>query len=490
MNDRDPFRCEQNEGAMSTGRDLYRIFTQHQGYLSDKWEHYISIYESAFARLVARGEPVRLLEIGVQNGGSLQIWSEYLPQNSTIVGIDVDPACAQLSFKPNVAILIGDTNDPGTLDSMLADARFNLIIENGSHHAEHLVATFEACFRRLNPSGIYIIENLHASYDASHGGGLRVAGTSMEWLKGLLDALNADHIQNDACETIDEPTLQRLRDLGRQIACISFFDSVVLIEKLTNEKHAPYRRIMAGRETLVVDTAAQAMSVLPYAQLRELLLPPCTAAAFAPAMLDAVASARERVGELQTLLIQADARSKENERAREQVGELRALLAQAEAQASRWKTRAEESEIIREQIVRRMDAARRDVYEASYRREKAEVSAQEAITQRKQAEAVAALAAAQISALLASTTWQMTWPIRVVGSWLTPDLRCLLRRPLKFAWRTLTFGWPRKLREHRVAQTPRSLRVVAQEEPQPKAPVSLAPPEGRTNQNHIDKNLG
>jgi hypothetical protein len=37
--------------------------------ISDKWEHYPSIYESVLSGFIARGQPIRLLEIGVQNGG-------------------------------------------------------------------------------------------------------------------------------------------------------------------------------------------------------------------------------------------------------------------------------------------------------------------------------------------------------------------------------------------------------------------------------------
>lgn len=73
-----------------------------------KWEHYIPIYESAFTRFITKNEQIRLLEIGVQNGGSLQIWSKYLPRGSKVVGIDIDPACANLLSEPGTSIHIGD----------------------------------------------------------------------------------------------------------------------------------------------------------------------------------------------------------------------------------------------------------------------------------------------------------------------------------------------------------------------------------------------
>jgi hypothetical protein len=121
-----------NTVPMSQGR-LRQIFIDHQGYISDKWEHYLFIYEAALARFIADGRPIRLLEIGVQNGGSIQIWSKYLPEGSTIVGIDIDTACTDLVAAPNVFIHIGDASDPVALDRMLGDSCFGVIIDDGSH---------------------------------------------------------------------------------------------------------------------------------------------------------------------------------------------------------------------------------------------------------------------------------------------------------------------------------------------------------------------
>ena len=254
------------------------------------------MYESALAKFVASGQPVRLLEIGVQNGGSLQIWSKYLPQRSEIVGIDIDPACAALQIDPNVSIRIGDATDPTALDRMLTDTPFDIIIDDGSHRSEHVIATFQACFRRLKPGGLYFIEDLHASYFASYGGGFRRADASVEWLKGLIDALSSDHFENEAAQLVGEAELERLHVLGGQIACIAFFDSLVLIEKLARNKTGPYRRILTGRDANVV-TAAQIIPNLSDLQLQRqtLLLAPSTAASFAPTLLKFLATAQKEV---------------------------------------------------------------------------------------------------------------------------------------------------------------------------------------------------
>ena len=418
-----------------TATALYRMFMQHEGDVSDKWEHYLPIYEAAFDGLIARGRPIRLLEIGVQNGGSLEIWSKYLPPGSIIVGIDIDKACANLPVSPNVFIHIGDASDPVSLDHMLGDAHFDVIIDDGSHRSDQIIAAFQACFpRRLNPNGLYIVEDLHCSYSTSYGGGFRLPSAALEWFKGLADALNSDHFERDASEKLDEAELQRLQELGRQIACVSFFDSVALIQRLATEKRQPYRRIMTGREAPAVDIASQ-VALLPIATLRTLQLSPTAAEGFAPTLLNALASAKE------------------------QVGELRVLLARVEAE---WQQHASEKERERADWQQRATATEHEL--AKWQRRAVEF---EQALHSTEIELVSARA--QNLALLSSTSWKATWPLRRFGSMTPPYFRTLLRRSAKFAWWLITFQFPTKLQERRsISQaSDASLQAAAPASPLP-----------------------
>ncbi|RDI39588.1 methyltransferase family protein [Gluconacetobacter liquefaciens] len=155
---------------------LIDLFVPFDRNVSDKWEQYLAIYDAELRRFVAAGKPLRLLEIGVQNGGSLQIWSRYLPPGSTITGIDIDPACAHLSLGAGIRILNGDASDSAALERLLGDERFDIIVDDGSHRSDHIIASFEACFPRLAAGGIYVVEDVHCSYFASFGGGVPQAG--------------------------------------------------------------------------------------------------------------------------------------------------------------------------------------------------------------------------------------------------------------------------------------------------------------------------
>jgi O-antigen biosynthesis protein len=421
---------------------LCRIFIEHEGYASDKWEHYLPIYEAAFSKFIARGQPIRLLEIGVQNGGSLQVWSKYLPQDSTVVGIDIDPACVRLPMEANVSIRIGDAADPIALNNMLQDAEFDVIIDDGSHHSDQVIATFEACFKRLRPGGIYVIEDLHCSYDASHGGGFRRAGTSIEWLKGLVDALNADHFEGEAAAALDSAELQRMRKFGSRIAQITFFDSVAVVEKLVSEKRQPYRRIRTGREARIVDLAAD-IPLMPSAQLRTLLLSPSAAASFAPALLNAVASAREDVGHLRGALTKAEARFEDemrvaSERAKQWAADAKIRLAEEARQRADAEQRADQAE-------RRLAEEARQRIDAGQRAKQAEGRLAEEARQRIDAEQRAVQLEAECDhfrrereSMLNSTFWRLTGPPRRVASVLPPGLRRYGRRGARVVYWLLT----------------------------------------------------
>ena len=50
------------------------IFKQHRLRYASKWHHYFSIYDRHLSHLI--GKEFTLLEIGVNQGGSLQLWKK------------------------------------------------------------------------------------------------------------------------------------------------------------------------------------------------------------------------------------------------------------------------------------------------------------------------------------------------------------------------------------------------------------------------------
>lgn len=130
--------------------------------------NYLGVYYEYFYRK-ASGAPLEseysLLEIGVKDGDSLRYWKERWGKLfNDIYGIDIDPACKQHE-EPNIHIEIGSQDDPIFLQSCFPGQTFDVIIDDGSHINTFTLASFKGLWPRLNPGGLYIIEDLMCSYD-------------------------------------------------------------------------------------------------------------------------------------------------------------------------------------------------------------------------------------------------------------------------------------------------------------------------------------
>jgi len=174
-------------------KTLTEIFSEHEGKVVDKWTSYVPEYERLFAPL--RGKPIALLEIGVENGGSLEIWDKYFFRATAIVGCDIDAACQILRFSSaNIHIVTGDASSRECARQIaLIASDFDVVIDDGSHKAKDVIASFARYFPRLKRGGIYIIEDLHCSYWIEHQGGLANPYSAVSFAKTLTDIINHEH---------------------------------------------------------------------------------------------------------------------------------------------------------------------------------------------------------------------------------------------------------------------------------------------------------
>lgn len=80
------------------------IFNNPRSFSYDKWEHYFDIYDHLLGKFYE--SKVNFLEIGVQNGGSLEIAKKLFSSDSLIIGMDIDPNCKYLEGKVANHIII------------------------------------------------------------------------------------------------------------------------------------------------------------------------------------------------------------------------------------------------------------------------------------------------------------------------------------------------------------------------------------------------
>lgn len=172
---------------------IEELHNKHQGKVSDKWAIYLREYQRLMAPLI--DSPLSLLEIGVQNGGSLELWGERFPNATHIIGCDIDPACAGLKFDdPRIKIVVMDANTDEAQQKITSHTdSFDIIIDDGSHTSGDIIRTFARYFPLLKDGGLFIIEDLHCSYFADFEGGLHHPYSSMAFLKRLSDVINHEH---------------------------------------------------------------------------------------------------------------------------------------------------------------------------------------------------------------------------------------------------------------------------------------------------------
>ena len=210
--------------------DLEKYFTENTGRLIHKWKHYFEIYDRHFARF--RGTDCHVVEFGVSQGGSLQMWKQYFGSNAKIHGIDINPCCKQLE-EDQISIWIGDQADRTFLKSLKAEIpRIDILIDDGGHTMQQQINTFEEMFPCIDTNGVSLCEDLHTSSWPVWGGGYQQPGTFIEYSKTFIDFLHGWHSVQASQFSFTEFT--------KSAHSLHFYDSVLVIEKRVVEK--PFHR--------------------------------------------------------------------------------------------------------------------------------------------------------------------------------------------------------------------------------------------------------
>lgn len=242
-----------NAEFVDTKGTFYDSYKKQNKYLSNKWEQYLHVYDKVFAPFIIHNKPVTALEIGFQNGGFLQIMSDYLPKGSKIIGIDIDERCAKLHFDNNIKIFIGDATDVKVIEKYFSDMNFDIIIDDASHVNSDVIKMFKEFFPKLNYGGVYIVEDTHTSYFdwwPGLGGGFKKEDSMIEYFKSLIDSLHFLYIK-DFPSSLSADKINELKNFNKEIASITFYDSVVIVEKYYNRKERPFKNYYTQGEAII-----------------------------------------------------------------------------------------------------------------------------------------------------------------------------------------------------------------------------------------------
>lgn len=183
----------------------------------NKLSCYAAVYESILAPL--KGKTLNLLEIGINHGGSLQLWKEYLGPNVSIIGVDVQDHT--FYTEPQITCIQCDQGNLESLRHLKASIpMIDILIDDGSHMNQDQIQTFQMLFPKVAPGGLYIVEDTHTSYREPYGGGYKKPGSFIEYCKDLTNTLNR---VEDHAIPFDE--------VSEMIRSISFYSSMVIFKK-------------------------------------------------------------------------------------------------------------------------------------------------------------------------------------------------------------------------------------------------------------------
>ncbi len=131
-------------------------------YGTDKVLHhrYDRIYEKFLKEL--QNKEIKLFEIGCgKDASSFKMWMEYFPYGK-IFGMDI----SEVRSNERGEIFIGDQSKIEDLEFAINKVgQTDIIIDDGSHHPQHQIDTFNLLFdKMLIPGGVYIIEDIECNY--------------------------------------------------------------------------------------------------------------------------------------------------------------------------------------------------------------------------------------------------------------------------------------------------------------------------------------
>jgi len=148
--------------------ELIRLHTENN-HTTDKWgttvdKHtYLQTYGEIFERMKERNN--RILEIGIMKGDSLNLWAEYFTQ-SIIYGVEQDyPQEGMVQLNARVRVITGDAYTPEMITLLKDIGKFDIIIDDGSHHLFHQKFVIDFYRDLLTDDGILIIEDTTCNID-------------------------------------------------------------------------------------------------------------------------------------------------------------------------------------------------------------------------------------------------------------------------------------------------------------------------------------
>ena len=127
---------------------------------------YLDLYQTLFNNKKYTAK--NILEIGIYNGGSIKLWSEFFI-NAKIYGIDImdSSLCDDIKNKENIILYNGcDAYDYNVFNEKFLNnnIKFDVMIDDGPHTLYSMIQFIELYSQIMSDDGILIVEDVQSIY--------------------------------------------------------------------------------------------------------------------------------------------------------------------------------------------------------------------------------------------------------------------------------------------------------------------------------------
>jgi hypothetical protein len=225
-------------------KKLKQIFDNELTLGSDKWDPYFRIYEKHFHKFIGKSPTV--VEVGVQGGGSIQMWKKYFGEGAKIIGIDIDSKIMSHVpyYEDGIKLVIGDQGNPNFWDQFLIEnPKIDVFIDDGGHTMHQQKLTFLKVFPHITEQGVFLCEDTHTCYDipTTVGAGIYNPDNFIEFSKRVVEVLHYNFIHDSEKSRVDNNLIQ----ICKGLQSVSYYNSVVVFEK---DEEQEYKRVFAQRK--------------------------------------------------------------------------------------------------------------------------------------------------------------------------------------------------------------------------------------------------
>lgn len=227
---------------ISKDGDFYKFGMESK---TDKVTHhyyykYYPLFLEKYRKIISNNKDIKygMIEIGIDHYRSIKLWQKYFPE-SFIYGLDIGFVGKDKNyeiFKCDQSDLTQLTNVSNTIIEQ--NKTIFLIIDDGSHHPDHQIKTFNLFFDKLLAyGGCYIIEDIETSYWSKNDiygykteFGYKNENSAIEITKNIIDDVNYEFLSTDnkKIHSLNSKINSNVRNL---ISNISFGQNNIIIMK-------------------------------------------------------------------------------------------------------------------------------------------------------------------------------------------------------------------------------------------------------------------